>query len=600
MSANNITYSAMRSLEVYLSAQNNPDSIRVTDTNDIIVASEATMLFERIGRSLSAGLGNSQVKTDWSQMAHDALVKKFENEISHITGKTLSSQDKNDLGRLLADIKKSKTTQTSTSAHSALARGLDALKLKNEQLAESIESIAFLENPENSKILPYLRPHSSGGQPFDALLEKGLTDYLHKEMGRDKNYAEGMAKTLGHLMTIYNINIDESMDILKLAGKMKNTTQLPEKDLLPLAFLRVHHNLTLSKAKELKTSVERHTINDKPIQIKDARTEVALMLTYQVSFRTAYAIAKQAAKLKNSDGMNSFSGAQLTEIAKLMVENKKSFKDAKAISLQAGEIQGELPANRDEALKQITLSLDSHKYERLARLLPAGWNDEHTWKTMPDGSRELKATEKFGNDLMTFLNDSFAKHLVDETTGLSDLFLRDVGREKFNFGGGEKGTIVVTDSARARSELEKFAPDTEVRKTLSHVLFQAGGNGILSAMSTALGSGRDFFSILSTDGEDKIPSAGSDFWIDLQHTDDGKIRVTYTNYMKHIGIMDSDSNQEFVSINPQLSRNTPASATDHSAKGVVTIELDPEQLKRGIIDPKMVGSPTLSLKIDLW
>ena len=200
MSANNITYSAMRSLEVYLSAQNNPDSIRVTDTNDIIVASEATMLFERIGRSLSAGLGNSQVKTDWSQMAHDALVKKFENEISHITGKTLSSQDKNDLGRLLSDIKKSKTTQTFTSAHSALARGLDALKLKNEQLAESIESIAFLENPENSKILPYLRPHSSGGQPFDALLEKGLTDYLHKEMGRDKNYAEGMAKTLGHLI----------------------------------------------------------------------------------------------------------------------------------------------------------------------------------------------------------------------------------------------------------------------------------------------------------------------------------------------------------------------------------------------------------------
>ena len=66
------------------------------------------------------------------------------------------------------------------------------------------------------------------------------------------------------------------------------------------------------------------------------------------------------------------------------------------------------------------------------------------------------------------------------------------------------------------------------------------------------------------------------------------------------GIMDSDSNQEFVSINPQLSRNTPASATDHSAKGVVTIELDPEQLKRGIIDPQMVGSPTLSLKIDLW
>ena len=600
MSANNITYSAMRSLEVYLSAQNNPDSIRVTDTNDLIVASKATMLFERIGRSFSAGPGNAQGKTDWSQMAHDALVKKFENEISNITGKTLSSQDKNDLERLLADIKKSKTTQTSTSARSALARGLDALKLKNEQLAESIQSIAFLENPENSKILPYLRPHSSDSQSFDALLEKGLTDYLHKEMGMQKNYAEGMAKTLGHLMTSYNTNIDESMDILKLAGKMKNTRQFPDKDLIPLAFLRIHHNVKLSDAIELKKSVERHTINDKPIQIKDARTEVALMMTYQVSFRTAYAIAKQAAKLKNSDGMKSFSGAQLTEIAKLMVENKKSFKDAKAISLQAGEIQGELPANRDDALKQITLSRDSYKYERLARLLPVGWNDDHTWKTMPDGSRELKSTEKFGNDLMKFLNDSFAKHPVDETTGLSDLFLRDVGREKFNFGGGEKGTIVVTDSARARSELEKFVPDTEVRKTLSHVLFQAGGNGIISAMSTALGSGQDLFSIMSTDGEDKIPSAGSDFWIDLQHTDDGKIRVTYTNYMKHVGIMDSDSHEGFVSINPHLSRDTPASATDHSAKAVVTIELDPEQLKRGIIDPQMVGSPTLSLKIDLW
>jgi hypothetical protein len=599
MSANNINYSAMRSLGAYLSAQNNPDALRVTDTGDITVASEATMLFERASRSLSSMLSNSQVATDWSRLAHDALVQKLENEIVHINGKKLSSKDRNDLESLLADIKKSKMTQTPGSAQSALARGLDYLKLKNEQLAESIERIAFLENPENSKILPYVKPHISGDQPFRIPLEKGLSDYLHNEMGMDKNHAKGLAQNLGQLMTSYNSNIDESLEILKLAGQMKNTRQFPDKDLFPLAYLRVHHNLTLSKAKDLKTSIERQTINGKPTQIKDARTEITLMLTYQVSFGTAHAIAKQAAELKRNDKLKTFSGAQLTEIAKLMVENKTSFKDAKTISLQAGMIQGEIPANRDKALNKIRASLDSYKYEKLAQLLPAGWNDDQIWRTMSDGSRELKDTQKFGNDLMNFLTDSFAAHIVDETTGLSDLFLRDVGREKFNFGGGEKGIIVVTDPARAQSELEKFAPDLEVRKTLSHVLFQAGGNGILSAMSTALGRGQNLFSIVSSDGEDKLPSAGSDFWIDLQHTDDGKIHVTYTNYMKHIGMIDLDSDQGFMSINPQLSRNTPASATDHSAKGMVTIELDPEQLKRGIIDPKMVGAPNLSLKIDI-
>lgn len=599
MTVSNASYSAMKSLEVYLSAKNNPDALRVTEAGDLTIASEATLLFERAGQSLWGALGKTHTAADWNRTAHDALTGKFEKEIAHISGKTLSPEDKKDLEKLLANIKQAKNTGNSAALRHVITRELESLKPKNQQLAESMEKIVFLENPEHSKILPYVQPHISGGKSLRALLENGLADYLHKEMDMDKSHAKGLAGNLGHLMISYETSIDKSLEILKLAGQMKNTKKFPEKDLLPLAFLRVHHNLTLNQSQDLKAIIERQTVNEKSMQIKDARTEIALMLTYQLRFGTAHAIAKQAAELKKNPRLESFSSAQLTEIAKLMVENEKSLKDAKTISLQAGIMTSDLPVNRNQTLNKIVASLDSYKHEKLAELLPAGWNDNQTWRVLPDGSRQLRDTEKFGKDCMNFLTGSFATHPIDETTGLSNLFLRDVGREKFNFGGGETGTIVSTDADRALSELEKFAPDPEVRKTLSRALFQAGGNGIVGAMSTALKRSEDLFSIVSSDGEDKLPSAGSDFWIDLQHTDDGKIRVTYTNYMKHIGMIDPDSDEGFLSINPRLSRNTPASATDHSAKGVVTIELDPEQLKHGIIEPRMIGEPILSLKIDI-
>ncbi len=599
MSMNHVNYSAMKSLQVYLSAQNNPDALRVTETGDLTIASEATLLFERASRSLWGEQGKTHTAADWSRKAHDALTGKFEKELAHISGKTLSPADKKDLEELLANIKMAKTTENSASLRQVISTGLESLKLKNEQLATSLEKIVFLENPDNSKILPYVQPHISAGKSLRTILENGLTDYLQQDMGMNKSHSKGLAENLSHLMISYETTIDESLAILKLAGQMKNTKKFPEKDLLPLAFLRIHHNLTLDRSLVTKKIIESQTVNDKPVQIRDARTEIALMLTYPVTFETAHAIAKQAAELRKNPRLESISNAQLKEIAKLMAENKKTFKDAKTISLQAGIMQGDLPANRNHMLNELVASLDSYKHKKLAESLPAGWDDKQMWSVLPDGSRQLKDTEKFGKDLMSYLVGSFAAHPIDENNGLSKLFMNDVGRQKFNFGGGETGTIIRTDANQALSELEKFTPDTEVRKTLSRALFQAGGNGIVSAMSTALKRGEDLFSIVSSDGEDKLPNAGSDFWLDLQHTDDGKIRVTYTNYMKHIGMIDPGSDQNFMSINPKLSRNTPASAADHSAKGIVTIELDPEQLKQGIIEPRMVGEPFLSLKIDI-
>jgi hypothetical protein len=199
---------------------------------------------------------------------------------------------------------------------------------------------------------------------------------------------------------------------------------------------------------------------------------------------------------------------------------------------------------------------------------------------------------------MDFFQGSLDDCTIDEKQGLSEKFIKDVGRSKFKFGSGDTSVTVSTDPIKAMGAFEAFAPDDMVRQTLSRALFQAGGNGLEYAMGLGLaGPGKDLFSIFSVDPENEKMNASPDYWMSLQHTEDGKIRVGYTLYMKHFRLVNTNTG-DLLPINSRYNSSTPATDKDHTARAIVVIEFDYAQLSKGISEPKWVRPPELRLTIE--
>lgn len=602
MRTNKATRSAMESLEVYLSARAQPETLRVSNSGDLEIASNATLVFERATHLLGCVFIKNHKPPNWEKKALEALLQKFEQEITTTHGTTLSDDDKKDLADFLANIKGRTAAPATSGVREIFSRQLSSLQSKNKALSSSLEKIFFLGNPKNTKLFKYVQERISNKGSFRHSLESGIATYLSNELDIDKNHAEGLAKNISYLMINYKVAIDEALEILKTGSNIKNKNykKISEGDLLPLAYLMTHHKLPLGRAVQLKQTIESKGNNNQPLKVMDARPQIAVMLTYEVNFRSADLIVKKVNELKKNNSLRNLSSAQLTEIAKLTVENNKSVMDATQISLQAGHLLGEIPVNREEKLRNLITALDRQKEEKLTELLPTDWYDSKVWEPMPDGSRRLKNIERFRDEIMLYLKNSFESETktIDQETGLAEVFTKDVGRQKFNFDGGKTETVVRHDPAQAKSALEQFAPDPEIRKTLSKTLYQAGGNSIDFAMTTVLKDSKNF-SIKGSDAFEQIIKGGSETWIELRQTDEKKIHVTYIRYMKHIALKDEGSPYEFLSINPQLSRDMPASAQNHSGKASVTIELDPEDLKKGIVNPVLVGDPVITLTIDI-
>lgn len=599
MSTTGASYSAMDSLETYLSAQRNPEALRVSRSGDIQIASGIAILFDRAGRLLESVLTKPQRPIDWDNKAREALLQKFSTEIHAVSGKQLAEKDKQDLNALLSKMKVGADNQETISVRDKFSRELRSLKTLNQELAASLEKIFFLENPKNAKILGYVKPYVTSEQSLRTSMEMGLTDYLHQELEIEKKHASGLSKNIYHLMINYKATVDEALEIIKTAGDIKKWRykDITENDLIPLSYLMTRHNLSLRDSVYLKKSVESKRINGKTLSVMDARAQIDVIQTYGVTFGSADAIVKKATALRQHDSLKDLSNAQLTEISKLVLENNKSLKDAVEISLRAGIMIDSRPVNREPILSDLLTSFNKYKEKQLLDLLPFGWYE--TWEARPDGSRQLKETEKFTNEIMRYLNDSFSQQAINEKNGLSENFLLDAPRQKIKFDNGETSLVAIQDADKAISILEQFAPDPEVRKNLSKTLYQAGGNSIDSAMYFTLKRGINNFSIKNADGYESIAKGGSESWIELQYTDEGKIHVTYTHYMKHIALEDDRRADGFFSINPRLARDAPASPQNYSGKASVTIELDPEELKKGIVNPEMVGEPFLTLTIEL-
>ena len=217
---------------------------------------------------------------------------------------------------------------------------------------------------------------------------------------------------------------------------------------------------------------------------------------------------------------------------------------------------------------------------------------------MSDGSRRLKNTSNFATQFMDFFQRSLNECTIDEQQGLSKEFITDVGRSKFKFGSGDTSLTVSTDRTKAMNALESFAPDRMVRQTLSKALFQLGGNGLEYAMRLGLaGPGKDQFSIFSLDPENEKKSASSGCWISLQHTEDGRVRIGYSLYMKHFTLMNMNTG-DLLPINARYNSSTPATDKDHTARAIAVVEFDYAQLSKGILEPQWVRPPELRLTIE--
>ncbi len=111
------------------------------------------------------------------------------------------------------------------------------------------------------------------------------------------------------------------------------------------------------------------------------------------------------------------------------------------------------------------------------------------------------------------------------------------------------------------------------------------------------GPGKDLFSIFSVDPENEKMNASPDYWMSLQHTEDGKIRVGYTLYMKHFRLVNTNTGN-LLPINSRYNSSTPATDKDHTARAIAAIEFDYAELSKGILKPKLVRPPELRLTIE--
>jgi hypothetical protein len=584
---------AMQAMDIYLSATHRPDTLRVTKSGKVEIIGRFTVLFGRLARAINIAKNVDQTTTNWESKAREAISQKMINEVAVVKGE-VSREESKTLNEILQHITSSGKGNLHINWRDQLSEEISALRKNKdtEALASALKNMVILDRPENTALYPYVRKQLRPGKNFSEALKGGLTNFLEKEHGMKSNSAKNAANTMHQLMLTYDSSVTESFFITSRAGQMVLGKELNEQNLLPLplAYLQIHHRLTLEEAKGVFKTVQNANQT-----IADAREKISVMQVYNVAFDEADAIVSFAESLESTTPKE-LSKAQRIEIAWLRLHSNKDPEQAKLISLQTGRIHGPIPPNREAQLTAANAEINQEIENAMSEALPAGWSDE--WELMPDGSRRLKNTAAFTMHFTDFFQGSLNDCTIDEDHGLSKEFIKDVGRSKFKFGSGDTTVTVSTDPIKAMDAFEAFAPDDMVRQTLSKALYQAGGNGLAYAMGLGLaGPGKDLFSILSADPENEKMNASSDCWISLQHTEDGKVRVGYTLYMKHLTLMNTNTG-DLLPINSGYNSSTPATDKDHTARAIAAIEFDYAELYKGILKPKLVRPPELRLTIE--
>lgn len=593
MKTTETTQTAMQAMEVYLSASDRPEALRVTQNGRVEVVSIFTVLFSRLAGTFNLTKNINGTNHDWKSKAYEAVLQKMTKEVAFVTGH-VKNKDKETIGKLLKKTIRSSNDNPNLDWRDQLSDQISKLNKDEDTtaLADALKYIIFLGRPENAALYPYVRKQLIAKEKFSDALKNGLTNFLTKKYGLPSDSAKNAAKTMHHLMTKYESSVTEAWFITSRAGQMALNKEVtnPQETALPLAYLQIRHRLTLDEAKIIYM-----TLCEQGKSVANEREKVSVMRIYGAAFDEADAIVSFAQSLEKI-APNKLSQAQRIEIAWLRLHEGMEPDEATLTSLEAGRLNGRLPSQRQAALQKTHTTLTQKIKQDFSQAMPIGWPDD--WDSMPDGSRRLKKVDKFQKEFMTFFEGSLNDCVIDEKQGLSVKFIQDVGRSNFKFGAGNSGVTVLTDKIKARAELEKFVPDAMARQTLSKALFQAGGNGLEAAMGLALKQpSQTQFSIMSLDTKTDDQEAKPDFRISLQHTDDGKVRVGYTLYMKHFTLTNTNTGDQ-LPVNSRYSSRTPATAKDHTARAMALIEFDYAELSKGNLEPKWVRPPELRLTIE--
>ena len=437
MKTNSPKDSAFKSLDVYLSAMQDPDYLRVNKSGDVERASDVVVLFNRANRYLKRAIDKNYSPTDWKSKAYEAITKKLNAEMMSARGK-LSQEDTQLLQNLLKNISDSSPSQWQNN----ISNEISLLKQKNQELAAALEKILFIGRPENSTLFPYVRNQINKSETREGSLELGLAEYLKGEFGYEEVSAKKAAKTMAYVMKNYGSSVKEALSVVSYAGELslKKAIIAPEKRALPVAFLKLDFGLSLNDANDLydqinnakKTIAESKPyievmrifsvgvdkaklITEKAQEIIDKNTlappvstissatqkkealmpafiQIEVIEAYQIDSNDAKNIYNESRFLKNDWRLKSLSDLQLAEIAWLTSCKKINPEEAILISLRAGRFTDSIPNNRIEQLNKTKNSLNEEINAAFERSSPAGWPDR--WELMPDGSRRLTDKKK--------------------------------------------------------------------------------------------------------------------------------------------------------------------------------------------------------------
>ena len=581
--------SAVEAMDAYFTGIHQSESLRVSKSGTVAVRAPIVTLFNRAVSQLKSKFDKDYKPTDWQAKARETVLDKLAKEAS-LFSHGIRREDMQILDQLISKLTASITPGRPDAWRKRFTEEIAALK--DKQLAAALEKIAFFGQPGNAALFPHVRNHLSGEGSLKQALEMGLKSYLTKDRGLKQTTADNASRKLAKVMADYGSNVHEAIDIVGKAGRMVLSHDIEGKhtSALPLAYLQVRYGIALDEAKKINKELLRENKT-----IGDVREEVKLMATHQMPFDLAQAVVGLGSSLAEVPALKDLTMTQKIEIAWLRLCEDVSPEEAILISLQAGRGRNEFTIARAHLLKELTVQLRKHTEELISKVLPAGWPEG--WNPSANGAQQLIDTTHLTRYFLKYLKDSLKEGDIDTQLGLAKKFLTDAGRTRFKFGSGPDATKIHRDSNKAITALEEFEPDPKIRESLSRALFQAGGNGLVAAYTRQLktSAGQDF-AIMTIDVDDE-KSLTPTFWISVQRTNDNKIRVGYTIYLKHFSIDNPDLTHP-IRINERFNRSDQASESDFTGCSEAVVEFDPEQLREGILDPQPVEDIKLTMIIE--
>ena len=585
--------SAFEAMDVFMSAAGQPDSLRISKSGELTVTNGLVTLFNRAVSKLRRRIDQDYKPIDWHAKAREAVLNKLAKEVSMFSDGT-RREDVQILDKLIADVSASAQSSRPDTWRIRFAQEIAALKNAHidDPLISALEKIDFFGQPGNRVLFPHVRKHLAGEGSLPKALEMGLKSYLTKDRGLKRETAGNASKNLAKVMIEYGSDVHEAIDIACKAGStiLDKKIDTNNESVLQQAYLQVHHGISLDEATKICNELRREKKT-----VANALEEVKLMARHGMPFDLAQAIVALGSSLSKESDLESLTKAQKIEIAWLRLSEDVAPEEAILISLQAGGDEGEFTLARAKTLRALVAPLREHIEALISKVLPAGWPED--WNSSANGAKQLVDTTHLTRYFFKYLKDSLSEGGIDTKSGLATKFLADAGRTHFKFGSGPAAKKVHTDSDEAITALKDFEPDPKIRESLSRALFQAGGNGLVAAYTEQLktNAGKNF-GIMTVD-VDEEKSLNPTFWISVQRTDENKIRVGYTIYLKHFSIDNPDLTHP-IRINDRFNRTDKANESDFTGYSQGAIEFDPEQLRKGIIDPQPFGEVKLTMIVE--